>query len=665
MTKVKSVVKSLLLFGLILLMVWVGIFSTPTKKYSASAETSSKALFEQTNVMDDLKKSTIDGEAFDLTKYSFDSKKNMQIISFVEYCYSYSPERQDNYGLYAYVYNPKGLKIDTFSPLNTIQFAVGLGNSNSYYKYRLAYLNASTDADYEGLFYKFRVELPEDKKKMILDTVNSTERVYRLSGIEILTSGDMNATEYNISAVYKYSGYAKGYGSNENAESTLRCINEKSESLTLQVHPTQFRPGGNNGKNEFTQDSLHSVYFAVPNEFINLYGDMTAVHATWLDAVIKPQLVTGNASAYNAIVPNLGKSIKSLSTFPYMYLGAYSTFDDPEGGQFYLGGYMYYNPEPLFRNDDVISDQYGDDIATLYGLYYSGDGADSADSYVVSSEMLMNTLNASASKYGGSLINGKYASCMFESVDSQWTDVNIKADQSYTLTDQVINKSWWDKLWGLSGDITTNKFDGIKAIYQVKDSDLSGDAATVSRRLFIGEQDFTRFAQFYNAHKSSHKVYLFRYQVSDYVAQEASLLQENTSIFGDSFKYVDSNAYFFKETINLDFDIIDVTFSSGEVDTVIPVVSNPIDVVPDVTPPIVTTPDKKDEPSWLDTLKRILIVLISVVLLIVLWPIVKVLLTFIVKAIAWVIKKIGELLSLPFRKRNKKEDKKNSNDKNE
>lgn len=118
MTKVKRFFKSLLLFGLILLVLWAGFFSAPTKKYTASAETSSKALFEQTNVMDDLKKSTIDGEAFDLTKYSFDSKKNMQIISFVEYCYSYSPERQDNYGLYAYVYNPKGLKIDTFNSFN-------------------------------------------------------------------------------------------------------------------------------------------------------------------------------------------------------------------------------------------------------------------------------------------------------------------------------------------------------------------------------------------------------------------------------------------------------------------------------------------------------------------------------------------------------------------
>ena len=61
---------------------------------------------------------------------------------------------------------------------------------------------------------------------------------------------------------------------------------------------------------------------------------------------------------------------------------------------------------------------------------------------------------------------------------------------------------------------------------------------------------------------------------------------------------VDTNAYFFQETVNLDFDIIDVTFSSESVDTVIPVVSNPIDVVPDATPPVHTQSDKESY-AWL------------------------------------------------------------------
>ena len=45
--------------------------------------------------------------------------------------------------------------------------------------------------------------------------------------------------------------------------------------------------------------------------------------------------------------------------------------------------------------------------------------------------------------------------------------------------------------------------------------------------------------------------------------------------------------------MNLDFDVIDVTFANGRENTVIPVVANPIDVVPRATPPVETKSDKQ------------------------------------------------------------------------
>ena len=568
------------------------------------------------------------------------------MLSFVEYCYSFYTEKQDNFGLYVYVYNPKGLKFNRTSMLNNIQFSVGSSANSNYTKYKLTYLNCSTETNYEGLFYKFRVELTETQKQTILETVNSSERVYRVSGIELVTSGDINATEYTVATTYKYSGYAAGYGSNESAKSTLVCNTEETEVLSLDVHATQYRPDGTNGANEYTQDSLHSVYFAVPNEIINRYGAMSAVHATWLDAVLRPALVTGNQTAYEAIKPLLGKSIKDLSTFSYMYLGAYSYQRNGESGSLYLGGYTYYNPEPIMRNDEVLNHYFGTDIETLYSMYYAGSGTDSADNYTLSSEEILADLKASASKYGGILINGKYSQYMFESVAEEWTDVNIKADETFSLTDEIIDKSWWDKFWGLKGDITTNTFDGISGIYAVQNSDMSGSAAEVAQRLFISEADYAEFSNFYNANKDENTVYLFRYQVSDYIAQEATLLKENTSIFGNSFKKVDTNAYFFQQTVNLDFDIIDVTFSNGEKDTVIPVVSNPIDVVPDATPPVYTTTD--EEVDWLKLLKITIALILVVVLLIFLWPLVKPLCVLIGKGIAWLVtapfKAIGQAI---------------------
>ena len=194
--------------------------------------------------------------------------------------------------------------------------------------------------------------------------------------------------------------------------------------------------------------------------------------------------------------------------------------------------------------------------------------------------------------------------------------------------------------------VTTTVFEDIKAIYAVQESDLDGTAEEVSKRLYISEADYKDFYDYYYANKNLCTVYLFRYQTSDYISQEATLYQyyPNGSIFttGRGWQRCDTNAYFFQQTVNLDFDIIDVTFSNGREDTVIPVVSKPIDVVPDATPPIYTQSDKA--PAWLLWLRTALGIVLVIVLVIVFWPIIKA-----------VFKAIGKLFT--------REDKENKNDK--
>lgn len=82
----------------------------------------------------------------------------------------------------------------------------------------------------------------------------------------------------------------------------------------------------------------------------------------------------------------------------------------------------------------------------------------------------------------------------------------------------------------------------------------------------------------------------------------------------------DTDAYIFKQTVNLDFDIIDVTFSTGETDTVIPVVSNPTDITFDGTPPVNTTSD--EEPLWLKRLKAAVFAILIVIILVIFGPLI-------------------------------------------
>ena len=324
-------------------------------------------------------------------------------------------------------------------------------------------------------------------------------------------------------------------------------------------------------------------------------------------------------------------------------------------------GYSY-NLKKSWAGNFTWQDKYGEDIDTLYAMYYTGGGTDSADSYTVSSEDILSKLKASKNKYGGVLVNGKYSANMFSSYDKEFTDVNIQADETYTLTSQKISKSWWDKLWNLKGDVTTTVFDGIEAIHAVTDEDFTGTQSEICKRLYISEADYTQFKAYYDANKSLCTTYLFRYQTSDYTAQEATLLKQGKFLWQETWNEVDSNAYFFQQTVNLDFDIIDVTFSNGSVNTVIPVVSNPIDVVPDATPPVITHSDK--EAAWLKWLKIIIAVILIIVLFIVGWPILQPVLLILGQA-------VGGFISMPFkaigkaiRKRKRKKEEKRNNGEN-
>ena len=67
--------------------------------------------YEQRNVMDDLKNSTLNGQAFSFESYPFTGKGKPSILSVIEYGYSPFEDRQDSFNLYVYIYNPNAFKV--------------------------------------------------------------------------------------------------------------------------------------------------------------------------------------------------------------------------------------------------------------------------------------------------------------------------------------------------------------------------------------------------------------------------------------------------------------------------------------------------------------------------------------------------------------------------
>ena len=595
----------------------------------ARADFTPGADFESRDVMEDLNGATINDVVFDIADYPMKESGEMQVLTFLEYCYSYRKALQKSYGLYVYFYNPQGLSIRTSSSLNKIQIRFGGRETDNYHKFSLIYLNKCEIEGKEGLFYKFKVVMTDSQKESVLSDLDNESRIYEVGGFEFSTNRGYK--EYRCGLKYVYTGYAKGYGADDATDSTLKCtVSGIIDHISIDdIGFTYYRPEGTNGE-DFKQDNLHTVYFAVPNEYVKKYGEMTAVHATWYNAVLRPILITGNATAYVAFKPWIGKNWTFDNSIGFGYLGGAEVNNMSNASYWEFGYYLnsidggYY--DGLDGNARYNCTKYGGAVNPLYYMFYAGEGDNSADTYRLSSKQLSNRLKQSYAEFGGSSVCDDYSSNIFESYDTEPVDLTIQADKQYELTSQTFSRSWFQQLFGGKSLVGTT-ISTMNAIEEVTSEKVKGTAETVINRLFIADSDYTDFMNYYNRYKSDSKIYLFRYMTSEYVAEEASLVK----IKGGR---IDTNAYFFKETVNLKFDIIDLTFTRDGVTTVIPAVMTPIDIIHESTPPVETIDDTADSDWW----KKLLMIVAIIFLIILLLPF----LPYIIKGIVWVI-------MLPFR----------------
>lgn len=585
----------------IILFIVFAIALTGAISPSAVAYAASDLNIDSTNVLDDLNGSMIGGKEFNLADYPYDENSKTQVISFSEYCYSYYSKNQGNYGLYVYVYNPQGKAFDERTERNKIQFSADGGKS--YDKYVLQFLNYSHGADCEGLFYKFKVVFTNEQRKAVLNALDSEKRVYKISGIELSTGG--NVVEYPVVQTYEYTGFAEGYGAFEGSADSLSCkVDGLSLYLTLDVHSTYYRPSGTNG-GAYAQDTLHSVYFSVPNKLIEEYGEMTAVHATWLNARTSPIFVTGDETVYNAVRAYLGQYVDGGSYWllsdenknndlQYSLIASKLIESADWNNASYGSSWLSYNANRRYTNSDV-------DLYTLAYCFLADNG--NADDYTLPAEALVGNKSEGvkgwfeeySATYGGDLVNDRFSSALFSEVAEAFTDVTITADDTFKLTDEQISQNWWQQFVGGGYNVTGTTEYLISAIKQVGADDFKSTAYETCEGLYIDESDYDEFKAFYDeATKNEETVYLFRYAQTEYVNHEVAVYSKGDDgaiIKGFGYDYVNTNAYFAEMWVQLDFDIIDVTMTKNGVNTVIPVVMSPVDLAADATPPVITNED--------------------------------------------------------------------------
>ena len=546
-----------------------------------------------------------------------------KLHSFQEYCYSEKASvRNTKYGLYVYLYNPSRAEYETGSAMNVLNMATSYnsaGNPDGYANFRLK-VCGYTEGKYDKLFYKFRVIGLQDVLANAVDfQTKSGQRRYDVASIQLRAKGSTSATDYGIAKTFLFSGFSKGLGVGAENESTLVCKDSQMDVLSLEVKHTTYRPEGTNGNSDYTKDSLHSVWFSVPNEMIDKYGEMSAIRATWREAVLKPALVTGYLEAFNAIKPYLGKYEKDghIDDLGYFSLGAHDTFESSTSiiDAVNIYGELFFNAPDQFYIDgwaftyDLCSiwhEKVSSYINPLYLMFYSGEEENSADNYYVDSETIKNAMvNAN---FGGVSVNGKYSSNIFSSVADDFTVADITSEETRQLFSQTkIEQGFFEKLFGKTPEYKSQGLEDkdIYAIHKVLESDLTGSQVDIVNNLYINEKDYDSLVSDFNTAKSNNEtVYLFRFATSEYFAQEATIFQKTDKGVWSNDEYywkeLGTNAYYFTEKVFLDFEIIHVEFTKDEVKTIIPVVMSPIDIIPSSEPPVETNPDEKDKDWWED-----------------------------------------------------------------
>ena len=634
--------------------------------------------FDNTNVLDDLSSSTAKGKAFDIKNYPFNENGEVQIISFIEYCYSYKANQRDHYGLYIYVYNPQGLNLSTDSKQNKIQMAVSYdaeGNPNDYEKFSLEFCSKVESGDYKNLFYKYKVIDREVGGTTFDERVNSNERRYDVSGIELTTYGAQNATEYHVGTTYRFTGFAEGYGPDETAKSTLDGEIEKIETVELSVKHTFYR-SETSALGAGHQNQLDTVYFSVPKSYIKEYGRLQRIKAEWYEYKTKEILVTSNTVFYNAASPYIGVK---LGTTPNQY-GLYEYVKEigyslgigaGKAGDMYVAqwgwnlgtGYFHVPTNVLyymFLVDDIEEyDPYAETV-TIGGVqsndlyqyiknyrktYTSGrlpikDGTISADLFESDIDASRKMDNESGKIQLG------YSYYDFDA------DVDLQTLSSWSET----SPSFWDNWlnFGLGAAFMGGPDEESRTVAPIqilKASDMTGTNTEIAERLLVNINDVDAIKTEYNnavtingANDEEKVVVLFRFATSDYYSEAVDIIEPKAG-FMWSDKHYEGQAYIAQESVFFDFDIIQLTFNQEGVYTVIPVVSSPIDVVNDITPPV-------NMPGEMDWWQIILALILITFLIVLLAPVIP----YILQGILWVCGQISrgfKALIGVFRKQNK------------
>lgn len=581
-----------------ILLTFVVICSTLVSMGIAVADTSN---MDSSYVLDDLQGSTIAGTPFSPDNFGYSSEKEVTMLSFAEFGFPANTSQMGDFGLYIYVYNPTGKSVRN-TLLNKISIATTYDANytpTDFEKFALDLLSVST-GQYANLFLKFKV-IGSDK---IFARVaqNTNLRRYDIAELE-LNFGEPTSEAFLVGNYFEYRGFAKGYGIDKDSESTLTVVSDDIQTLRLDVKNTYYRY--NNSVN--VQSNMNSVYFGVPEATLQRYGTLQQIKANWFETHTEQMLVLDDFTFYNSLLPYVGISVKENPfDLSALQTGFGCSVISLQGGRMtteerfdeLIHHYKFNFTGKYALEGDGFTHNFAEWEAgnagycpdKIHWLFYGGENG-----YIPTSAVTEFAKNYTE-HIGGELILDKYSSELFvpevdvgrqygwQGIDGQGIiiDANSKFDiNGFTTGSNFLD--WFKKLF--NPQLSFDNLTGITPIYVVSDTDLLGTDDTIAEKLLIDSNDIAEFKSTYAQNKlEGKKTVIFRFAVTDYYTNDLG-----GSVSGSVLGAPESFGYVAEQTAFLDFDIIWLKFVNESQQTIIPVVSNPVDVFSALTPPLVAT----------------------------------------------------------------------------
>lgn len=530
--------------------------------YADTRDAELTGLLDRTSIESDL-------EELDLSGIS--AADGLQLVYFAEL--GYREANSTDYGIYFYIYNPEKISFNTDSAKNAANMAVSFnakGEPDEYENLALTFIDRTEDHRY----YKFRLNDSEQMYEYAKSySQQRGSRRYDVAGIQLLSYGENMPRDYATPATYTYTGYAAGYGDNVFEESTLECVQTERKVIQFNdIQQTYYR---------YPQDTenfaeIKTVYFSVPNAVLDYYGGIYSIRAEYYEYDLQPAVVVENDDIYNEFEQYIGETIPYNNDLGYCFYVS-ETCESGAGianavfVEWYYGNFLralLNNSNPNVYNYDKLV------------LLFNAPG--SVDDYTVSRNALLKVMEEYTERFGQGNAYGGFNDDLFLLDSAGYdgaTQIDISGDDLFDLEGFDTGSELENWLWALFQGYDNPPIQDIEPIYPVTERDLN--LSDLSNELYIAPQDEANFITYCkNQMEQDRTVYMFRYKVDDYADKQAWVRYTGNGI-GPMFDEEASARY---ATVDLGFDIISLGFHTDKGLTIVPVVSDPINVIPDLEP---------------------------------------------------------------------------------